>query len=367
MSVQVTGCSLTTPPVDAHKNVADSSTSGLAATLKPNNGMRYRIYRNYGRLEAHALGPASAVNSAGILTAKTNRPNLSDWSANSTRTTKEAFQAGRYERSKARLPENISSWRSEPDISNPGSDLANFPNSAFTLPQGSAYVEVSGFSYYGRSKGSPEQYNAEFLTRYGVTDTIELRIFSNGPTWTGGETHNWAFSPLAFDTKMFLFAENEAYFLPAMGVEAYIQTEWLGNSITNGGTQPSISFNFDQSLPLDIDFEYNLGAVRTLNYAQDNEWQFNFQWALQRNVFSDDFDLFVHGYYNASNLPRGPRSRSLTNYSQYGDTAEMRENAVGGGFLWTVNSRLALYGQASGGTTDFTPSLITYFGFAAAL
>lgn len=169
--------------------------SHLAATIKPNNGLRYRIYRDYGRLQAHALGPANAVNSAGALTDKTNRPDLGHWSAHSTRTTKEAFQAGRYERSKARSPENISTWRSQPDISNPGSDLANFPNSAFTLPQGSAYVEVSGFSYYGRSKGSPEQYNAEFLTRYGVTDNIELRIFSNGPTWTGGKTDTWAFSP----------------------------------------------------------------------------------------------------------------------------------------------------------------------------
>jgi hypothetical protein len=367
MTLQVTGCTLATPPVDTHKNEADSSMSHLAATIKPNNGLRYRIYRDYGRLQAHALGPANAVNSAGALTDKTNRPDLGHWSAHSTRTTKEAFQAGRYERSKARSPENISTWRSQPDISNPGSDLANFPNSAFTLPQGSAYVEVSGFSYYGRSKGSPEQYNAEFLTRYGVTDNIELRIFSNGPTWTGGKTDTWAFSPLAFDTKIFVFAENEEYFLPAMGIEAYIQTEWLGNSITNGGTQPSISFNFDQSLPFDIDFEYNLGAVRTLNYAQENEWQFNFQWAIQRDVFSDNFALFVHGYYNASNLPRGPRSRSMTDYNQYSHNAEMRENAVGGGFLWTVNSRLALYGQASGGTTDFTPSLITYFGFAAAL
>jgi len=40
------------------------------------------------------------------------------------------------------------------------------------------------------------------------------------------------------------------------------------------------------------------------------------------------------------------------------------QNAVGGGFVWTINKRLALYGQTSGGTTRFTPSLISLLGFA---
>jgi hypothetical protein len=40
------------------------------------------------------------------------------------------------------------------------------------------------------------------------------------------------------------------------------------------------------------------------------------------------------------------------------------QNAVGAGFIWTVNRRLAVYGQTSGGTTQFTPSLISMLGFA---
>jgi hypothetical protein len=40
--------------------------------------------------------------------------------------------------------------------------------------------------------------------------------------------------------------------------------------------------------------------------------------------------------------------------------------AVGAGALWTINSRLVLWGQASGGVTQYSPSVITNFGFAIA-
>jgi len=43
---------------------------------------------------------------------------------------------------------------------------------------------------------------------------------------------------------------------------------------------------------------------------------------------------------------------------------QARQNAVGAGFIWTVNRRLALYGQLSGGTTRFTPQPIGMLGLA---
>ena len=269
------------------------------------------------------------------------------------------FFKGRYNRSRARLPENIEKWRTEPDIDNPGPDLANFPNSAFTLPQGRAYIEMSPVAFYGSALGSPAQYNAEFLLRYGLTDDIELRLFSNGPSWAGGSEPTWGFSPIAFDTKIQLWTEKPAYFLPAAGFEAYLQTEWLGNKAFNGGTQPSFTFNFDQSLPWGVDFEYNLGATRFQDNAGDNIWKFGFQWAFQRDLFNKDFAAFIHGYYNAASLPRLPNVQ-LPYFAYKTPT----QNAVGGGFIWTASKRLALYGQVSGGTTKFTPSVIGLFGFA---
>jgi len=271
----------------------------------------------------------------------------------------EAFFKGRYNRSRARLPENVEKWRAGPDIDNPGPDLANFPNSAFTLPQGRTYVEISPFTYYATALGSPAQYNAEFLLRYGATDNIELRLFGNGLSWIGGGGSSWGFSPIAFDTKIQLWTEKPDYCLPAAGFEAYLQTTWLGNQAFNGGTQPSFTFNFDQSLPWEIDFEYNLGATRFQDPAGRNIWEFSFQWAFQRDVFNKDLAVFIHGFYNAASLPRIPNVQLP--YSVYQSPTQ---NAVGGGFIWTVNQRMAVYGQVSGGTTRFTPSIISLLGFA---
>ena len=271
------------------------------------------------------------------------------------------FFEGRYNRSGARRAEDEEIWRSEPDINNPGADLANFPNSAFTLPQGRAYVEISPFTLYGSATGIPVQYNAEYLLRYGLTDIIELRVFSNGFGWSGGSQPGGWFSPLAFDTKIQLWMEKQDYFIPAAAFEAYYQTEWLGNKVFNSGTQPGFTFNFDQSLPWDIDLEYNLGASRFQDVAGNNVWEFGFQWAVQRNFFSEDFALFVHGFYNSTSLPRLPNFDLPFNVSQ-----EPIQNAVGGGFYWTANKRVAFYGQVSGGTTRYTPSIISNVGFAVA-
>lgn len=276
------------------------------------------------------------------------------------------FLKGRYNRSRARLPENIEAWRLNPDIANPGPDLANFPNSAFTLPQGRVYLEFSPFTYYGLAQGSPEQYNMEFLLRYGATDNIELRVFGNGPAWTGGPYSDWSFSPLAFDTKIQLWTEKPDIYVPAAGFEAYIQTQWLGNSATNSGTQPGFTFNFDQSLPLDIDLEYNIGAIRSQNYLRENEWSLSFQWALQRDFFDGDIALFVHGFLNAMTLPRLPNVEIPPADRAFEDVSSLKQDAIGGGFVWTIDTRVAMYGQTSAGLNKYTPALISFVGFAVA-
>ena len=318
----------------------------------------FEQFRAFGRKRvAEALAP-SLEQQAPPPTANARQPFL-DYGRQQGESAEGEFFKGRYNRSRARLPENVDKWRSEPDINNPGPDLANFPNSAFTLPQGRAYIEISPFAYYSSALGSPPQYNAEFLLRYGLSDDIELRLFSNGPSWAGGSDSTWGFSPVAFDTKIQLWTEKQDYFIPAAGFEAYVQTEWLGNKAFNSGTQPSFTFNFDQSLPWGIDFEYNLGATRFQDTVGDNIWKFGFQWAFQRDLFNKDFAVFIHGYYNAASLPRLPNVQLP--YEAYKTPTQ---NAVGGGFIWTANKRLAIYGQVSGGTTKFTPAVISMFGFA---
>lgn len=233
-----------------------------------------------------------------------------------------------------------------PNVANPGPDSASFPNSPFTLPQGQAYVELSPFTYSGSSQGTPGQYGTQFLLRYGLIDDMEIRVFGNGVSWTEGSNTTTGFSPIGFDTKILLWPhQQDYYYLPAVGFEASLQTEWLGSSAFNSGTQPSFALNFDQSLPFDIDFGYSFSATRFQGANDNNLWTFTFEWALQHNLFNEDFAVFVTGFYQPITVI---------------------QNSVGGGFVWTVNDRFGIYGQVSAGTTKSTPPLISNVGFVIA-
>ncbi len=147
-------------------------------------------------------------------------------------------------------------------------------------------------------------YQWEYLLRYGLTDNLEFRIFSNGLTAQarqGKQAATTGYSPLAFDFKANFWEENTKYHIPAMGIEIYLQTTF-GSPAFNGGTQPSMNLLFDQSLPLGIGFEYNFGITGVQNGLGQIKYQFSYQWSFQRQVVKD-FDVFVHGFYNAASCP----------------------------------------------------------------
>ncbi len=349
----------------------DPALEARVEKLEAINKKSYAIFREYGkRLGQDMLKEAGYHERLNMREAGGFYASLVDYTQALSKDDQTAFFKGRYDRSRARLPENIERWRSEPDIGNPGADLANWPNSAFTLPQGRIYIEFEPLSFSSAvAVGTPQpvQYSMDYLLRYGLTDNIELRLFGNGPTYTGGSTNSWNFSPLGFDTKIHCWGEQKDIFLPAMGIEAFLQTEWLGNTTTNSGTQPGVSFNFDQSLPFEIDFEYNLGAVRTQDVTSDqknNVWGFSFQWSLQRDFWDKNLAWFIHGYYNAPSLPRVPNSQGVK--SATGNVVGEQQNVVGAGLIWTINSRVSMWGQTSAGTNASTPSMLSNMGFAVA-
>jgi len=249
------------------------------------------------------------------------------------------------------------------DIRDPDPDTANFPNGAYTIPKGRVYIENSPLGLYNTSRNGtqPRIYQWEFLFRYGITDNLEFRIFSNGLSHQSAQKHTPAvtgFSPLAFDFKANFWEENTRYFIPAMGIEVYLQTE-LGSSAFNSGTQPSINILFDQSLPFDLNFEYNLGITGVQNDFGQIAYQFSFQWSLQREIIKD-FDLFFHGFYNAAALPR---------LLQFQETASSipQITVMGVGGIWTVNDRLAVFGSYNFGVTSAAPQTIALMGFAIGL
>ena len=263
--------------------------------------------------------------------------------------------------------------RSDPriDIRHPDPDTANFPNSAFTIPQGRVYIENSPVSFYGRSAISAPIYNWEFLFRYGLTDRLEFRLFSNGYTnqyaslkYPKGsklsalnQGATTGFSPLAWDLKYHLWDENRKRRLPAAGIEVYVETT-LGSPAFSQGTQPSINLLFDQTLPGDFKFEWNLGIAGNLTIQNAIYYTVAFQWSLQHTLFSDDFVVFTHGFLNNAALPR---------FAQATIPGNADVVVAGVGAMYTLTDRVAVFGSYNFGLTADSPDNLALMGFAVAM
>jgi hypothetical protein len=238
------------------------------------------------------------------------------------------------------------------DIHLPGPDLANYPNSAFTVPQGSIYLETSPGIFTGKSDVSNAQWNWGYLLRYGVTDDIELRLLSDGLVSQGSTT---GFAPLAFDGKIHLGAWEWHGFNAAVGVEGSVQsTSWLASPAYKGPVQYSFALLVDHELPWDIAFEWNIGFVRQHFDNHIIEYLPSLQWAFQRNI-SEDVAVFINGYHNslptaaASGIPALPWPQ---------------QQMAGLGAQWALHSRLAVFGNYNWGLTRLSPDYHANLGFA---
>ena len=246
-------------------------------------------------------------------------------------------------------------------IKSPGPELPNFPENTDTLKQGMAYIEVSPWAYSASASGGTSKFSTPYLVHYGATDDIELRLMGDGVAWSNEPNTSANFSPLTFGALIKGFDEIEEYFIPAMCFEVLLKTELLGNAQTNAGTQPSFSVTFQNSLPFDVSFNYTFGASRTQQLIESdqaatmNRWDYTISWAFQRSVYSDDFAVFIHGYYNTTRVP----TADVVPGSVYGG-----DSVIGGGFVWSITDELAFYGQASAGLTANSPTVSSWSGFA---
>lgn len=232
----------------------------------------------------------------------------------------------------------------EYSIRNPGPDLANFPNSAFTLPRGRAYVELSPVQIETPNTGSSATYSAGYLIRYGLIDDLELRLFSSGYTQVRGADGARGLSPQVLDLKWHVLDEGACRHLPAIGVEFALETEWASPALRQGWN-PALSFNFDQELPLGIAFEYNVGFFRRLAADGSAQTPAALSWAFQRELVGP-VDIFVNGYgYLGDGLPT---------------------SAIGGGLVWVPWDRLAVFTNAAAGLTATTPAVYILVGLAVA-
>lgn len=257
---------------------------------------------------------------------------------------------------------------SKPDISNPGPDMGDFPNSAFTLPKGRWYFESGPATFQTADSQNPSNYTWPFLIRYGVTNDMELRLLGSGLTSTLAPSNTTGFGPLIIDTKIHLWNDRMENWIPAASFEAYLQTDW-GSPAFRGGIQPSLNMNFDFPITKKTNIEMSFGytgvqttvhvltgfefvprlnhEVPVIHDEADNGYQFSYQWAVEQQL-TDEFQVFVHGQYLGAVL-RSPPS-----------------TIVGAGFFYQLSPRSITFASFNAGLDELAPPFSTQFGIAFA-
>ena len=236
------------------------------------------------------------------------------------------------------------------DISLPGPDTANFPNSPYTLPKGRSYIETLPCTYAFGGTGEPASWSWPFLLRTGLTDSCELRILSQGPTVVGATPDAPAydgFAPLIFDMKVHLWGDRDWLYMPVVGVEVYLQTG-IASRPFQVGTEPAIQLLVDHQLPGDWIFEWNVGYYGTGNDFIPDDLSSPFlgaSWALQKQL-TPKVSVFYQGFFNNASFPYFPGNI----VSGFGGQWNLSQRlAVFGSYNWSVDG----LGSPSGGYTGF--------------
>jgi hypothetical protein len=235
-----------------------------------------------------------------------------------------------------------------PDITEPGPDSADLPDSAFAVPPGVVYVETS--LTYASSKGPQvRDYFTNTLVRIGLWEDLELRIASPGIIHENGPDKSaTGFGPLTFGFKQHIWDEIQESGIPAFGVIAQVNVPTASAGFDDGTAIPTVFLNFDHTLPANSYFEWNLG----LSAVHDDEGkrfaQGSFLWSLGHE-FNDEFTGFFHGQ---ANFPSG--------------SGNQEEIVLGPGVIWFVNKRTALDFSYNFGVTNESLHRLVRLGLSMA-
>ena len=259
---------------------------------------------------------------------------------------------------------------SEPDITKPGPDMGDYPNSAFTLPKGRIYIESAPFTLASADAENPASYNWPFMLRYGLTDNVELRLIGSGLTSVYSQPDTVVgFSPLILDTKVHLWNDQMARLIPAASLEVFIQTNW-GSPDFQGGVQPSLNLNLDFPVTQKTNIEMTFGytgvqdAVRvvtgnrfvprfghivpSVHKENLNVNQFSYQWAIEHQL-TERLQVFVHGYYNGPILLQSGPGK-----------------VVGVGYFFQLSKRSTLFNSYNAAVDQTAAPFSTQLGLAFA-
>ena len=234
----------------------------------------------------------------------------------------------------------------KPNIREPGPDSANFPNSPYTLPKGMAYFETTP-SVAGKGSSNPRTYSTPTLIRYGLTDDVELRLFTNSLT-VESSPNRAGFSPIVFDMKVHFWDENKDLFLPAVGMEILLQSTF-GSSFLNTGVQPSLNLLFSKDLVWDTVLEASVGLQSgDIGLNSGDSYEMTVQGDLTTKV-TERISLFVQTAYNGSVDPKFANNI-----------------LVGGGGLLNLTETITIYGSYNASVVKNLPPYFTQLGIAFA-
>ena len=237
------------------------------------------------------------------------------------------------------------------DITDPGPDTANYPNSPLTLPKGRSYIEtVPGTYSLAGSDGTPATWSWPFMIRTGLTDNCEFRVISQGPTVVGAAPDSPSvdgFAPLVFDLKVHLWGDEDQLYVPIVGVEMFVLTG-LASKPFQVGTEPGMVLLVDHKLPGDWLIEWNAGLYGTGGGGIPDILSLpdiGVQWAVQKQL-TENIAVFYQGFYNGAGIPYFPS-----------------DLVSGLGMQWNLGQRFAVYtsynwsldgeGSPSGGYSGF--------------
>jgi hypothetical protein len=236
------------------------------------------------------------------------------------------------------------------DVAFPGPDTANFPDSPFTLPKGRSMIETIPCSYAFPGPGTPASWSWPFLMRTGLTDDVELRFYSQGPTVVGaaaGQPGYDGFAPLVFDIKMHLWGERDWRYWPVVGVEAFL-VSGIASRPFQVGTEPGLQLLVEHRLPGDIIVEWNVGYYGSGDPSLPDDLSSPYvgaSWAVQKQL-REDFSVFYQGFFNNANFPYFPSDLVSGFGAQWNAT---RRLALFGSYNWSLDGK----GSPSGGYAGF--------------
>jgi len=253
-----------------------------------------------------------------------------------------------YNLSQFLIPEPTKSFTT-PSIRKPLPDSEVFASNPYTVPKGIVYLESNPVFISGKSSSDPKTYNSPTLLRYGLNDNVELQLFSNSLTVEFDHSNRTGFSPIVFGMKLHFWDENEALYLPSVGLEVFLQSSF-GSSFLNTGVQPSLNLLFGKELPWDMILDTSVG-FQSNNIGLDrggDGFELEVSGALTKKI-THRLSFFTQALYDGAVNP------DLSN-----------NILVGGGAIIYLTNSIAIWGSYNAGLVKDLPPYISYFGTAFA-